>query len=147
MRLPSSNELRQIGQLTSARELARLADLAQILAQKQSIEARIEDLKTSVLACQDTVQAANLSRWLEWRDHEVERLNSQLALVSADHAQALAHCGKAIAENSVMENLIQRARASETEDREKRELLEQTLEFAEEKQLHLLPNDLGDQNV
>ena len=147
MRLPDARDLRQLGQITRARELAALAELASIAAEKRNVEDRITHYKDSVPACHDAAQAATLSRWLDWREDQVRRLSSRLALVMAQYAQATRICGRAVAENAVMEDLVHRAAARDAEEIERRAAFQRTFDLAQGSRLHLLPDDIDDKDI
>lgn len=147
MRLPRTGDLRQLGQVTRARELAALAELASIAVEKRGVEDRIVRHKAGVPACYDAAQAATLSRWLDWREDHVRRLSSRLALIMADYARASQVYGRAVAENAVMEDLERRASARDADQTEKRTAFQPALDLAQTGRLHLLPHDFGDQDV
>ncbi len=147
MRRPTAQKLSQLAKLTETRELAALAEFARLAARKRDIEAQIASLRSPLLAFEDPVQAANLALWQSWRDEEIRRLLSRLSLITAEMMETAELCGRAIAENAVMERLVHRTKVTEADTVEKKKAMQRALEQVLYPRSHLLADDLGDQDV
>ncbi len=147
MRRPTAQKLSQLAKLTETRELAALAEFARLAARKRDIEAQIASLRSPLLAFEDPVQAANLALWQSWRDEEIRRLLSRLSLITAETMETAELCGRAIAENAVMERLVHRTKVTEADTVEKKKAMQRALEQVLYPRSHLLADDLGDQDV
>lgn len=148
MRRPPSRQLVLLGQITRTREMTALALLARAAGECRVLETAIAELRRPAAARDSLAEAAHLSRWMDWRQSEIDRLTSRLALKRAEQVRLARLCGRALAENSVMERLVEDSRKAEFLDTQRRASAMQTAGAGDgQRASHLLADDVGDQDV
>ena len=141
MRVPGKNDLQMLTKLSRVREKAALAELSAATARRNAALARVDALKNMTLEVVETSEPAVLQKWLLWRDQELVRRQGQLARLAAEHLETSQRCGRVIAENAVVEDLVEIARSDAKVENQKRALYDQAISS------HLLSHDVGDQDV
>lgn len=118
-----SRDLRDLVRLTRVREQAALAEQAAVAARMKRVEARIAELRQQPRSMPGPDEARFLARWLVWRDNALKCETTRLAALRAEQRQTAIRCGRAVAENAVVERLLTQAAAEERRDRERRAAL------------------------
>lgn len=132
-------------QLASLRRLTRLkksvlhTELEVLRRRVSDKQAEITRLNTPDETQQSSVEEMlAMTRWLDWKKGELRKLNADHALLRLEHDRFAEKVGRAVAEDAVVERLLDKALSDQ------RLLQRQKLE---ENALHLLPNNIGDQDV
>ena len=141
MRLPSKPEIGKLASLSRARERLAMVELAAVTARRNAAAARVRELRDRSDWAAGTQEAAVYQKWLLWRDQEIAKRLQQLAVISAEYAEASRRCGRVIAENAVVETLADQVAQDASEAAVKADLYDLAITS------HLLPNDVGDQNI
>ena len=104
-RVPNSRQLAKLAQLTRARKLMTLSALSEVAVQKRAIAAEVEALRTRSYDANTLHDAQQVTKWQLWRTEELSRRNMQMAAVEAEFQTLAKTCGRAVAENEVVERL------------------------------------------
>jgi hypothetical protein len=120
-RLPRSGELLKLSRLTRARELAALQHLAKLSFKVKQAEESVQELRSKSFSATSPADTAVLLKWRLWKEEELKRRNLIKARLMADYATEAKKCGRAIAEHSVLSELLMKAKKSEKERLTKRD--------------------------
>lgn len=119
-RFPRFREITKLKKLTDARELAAMAELAVIEAERKAAEVDLLALQNQNHNAKSIDELVIVEKWSLWREDEMRRRATVLAAVTAKHKIAAMRCGRLIAESSVLKEIGSQARAHEAKQRQKR---------------------------
>ena len=119
-RFPRFREITKLKKLTDARELAAMAELAAIEAERKAAEIDLLALQNQNHNAKSIDELVIVEKWSLWREDEMRRRATVLAAVTAKHKIAAMRCGRLIAESSVLKEIGSQARAHEAKQRQKR---------------------------
>lgn len=141
MRLPKLSEMKDLDKLSSVRERAAMLELSEVAVRRQIALDRVHALRSDLPKTETIENGLVLQRWLIWRDQEVKKRLSALAVVSAEYAKTAQRCGRIIAESSVVEEMSKQVAIDIRDMSEKRRTYDQC------SALHFLTHDVGDQDI
>ncbi len=121
MRTPEPFEMRRLGKLSGVREKVAMLKLAEVARRRQTASDYVNQLRANLPSSETVEEGLVLQRWLVWRDQELKRRLSALAVVSAEYAETVQRCGRIIAENAVVEDLTEISTKAAREVRRKRQ--------------------------
>lgn len=118
-RIPKPGELAKLKQLTSAREMAAMAKLAGIKAEKTRAEDQIAMLRAQSHEASCVEEMEVVEKWRVWKDQELRRLLEALARIEVAYRALAAEYGRYAAEDDVMGDILARSERKRAEDRQK----------------------------
>ena len=133
--------MKQLAALSQLREQHALADLSILAVRRRAETEHLARLAREAPAATSPEEARALEKWTEWRDMQKRHSASRIAVIAAEYAISAQICGRRIAENAVVETLSDVADAKARTLRETRRVRDQA------GNLHLLTNDVCDQNI
>lgn len=139
MRKLKADQLASLRRLTRLKKSVLHTELEVLRRRVSDKQAEITRLNTPDKTQQSSVEEMlAMTRWLDWKKGELRKLNAEHALLRLEHDHFAEKVGRAVAEDAVVERLLDKALSDQ-------KLLQR--QKLEENALHLLPNNIGDQDV